>query len=139
VTRPHPRVAGGAVALAAVLALLVGGCGAGVNDDTAAPAASASSMPAAASIRVGLSEWTIALSAGRVRAGTVTMKVTNAGATMHNLVVKGALGKWHTPDLQPGQHATLRVHTKPGERLQMWCAVPGHRAQGMYAVLNVAK
>jgi uncharacterized cupredoxin-like copper-binding protein len=40
--------------------------------------------------------------------------------------------------LRPGQQAVLRFQVAPGQRLHLWCSVPGHRAQGMQATLAVA-
>ena len=88
-------------------------------------------------IRVGLSEWTISTSSATVPSGRVTLVVTNAGGTEHDLVVRGRAGTWETPDLDPGQQSRLTVRGRAGETLHMWCSMPGHRAQGMHTTLQV--
>jgi hypothetical protein len=67
------------------------------------------------------------------------MTVTNAGGTEHDLVVQGRLGTWRTEDLAPGTQRMLTVRTSPGETLHLWCAIPGHREQGMHTTLVVAQ
>jgi hypothetical protein len=94
--------------------------------------------PAAARrIRVGLSEWTISTSSATLPPGWVTLVVTNAGGTEHDLVVRGRAGTWETPDLDPGRQSRLTVRGRAGETLHMWCSMPGHRAQGMHTTLQV--
>jgi uncharacterized cupredoxin-like copper-binding protein len=90
-------------------------------------------------LRVGLTEWTVTTSASMVRAGTVRLQVTNAGATQHDLVVSGRRGRWETPGLSPGQRNELAVTAVRGERLRLWCSLPGHEAQGMHATVLVRR
>jgi hypothetical protein len=118
-------------------------CGLGIlsscSADTSkgsAPIAARGSKPARA-IRVGLSEWTITLAPTTARAGRITLTVTNAGGTGHDLVVAGRDGSWATKELEPGQHTTLVVRGSAGERLHLWCSIPGHRLQGMDTHLPV--
>jgi uncharacterized cupredoxin-like copper-binding protein len=94
--------------------------------------------PSARQVRVGLTEWTISTSSSSAPAGRVTLVVTNAGGTEHDLVVRGRAGSWETPDLDPGQQSRLTVRARPGEVLKMWCSMPGHRAQGMHTTLRIA-
>jgi hypothetical protein len=87
-------------------------------------------------VRVGLTEWTIVVSRTTVRPGRLVFLVTNTGATVHDLVVQDPQGTWHTPDLSPGQQTGLVVRARPRETLQLWCSMPGHRAQGMYTTIT---
>ena len=89
-----------------------------------------------AEVRVGLTEWTIATSRPSVAPGRITILVTNAGATVHDLVVRDSLGSWETPELRPGQQAGLVVRARAHETLDLWCSMPGHRAQGMRTTLS---
>jgi hypothetical protein len=106
------------------------------TSEGAAPATARSRKPARA-IRVGLSEWTITLAPATARAGRITLTVTTAGGTGHDLVVAGRDGSWATKELEPGQHTTLVVRGRAGERLHLWCSIPGHRLQGMDTHLPV--
>jgi hypothetical protein len=126
---------------------LLAGCAAGADEDAAlqgqaaAPSSGAAGPGASASdaeaVRVGLTEWSIAVAVPSVEPGKVTLLVTNAGGTEHDLFVEGRLGRWHTPDLDPGERTELTIRTKPGEQLRLWCSLPGHEAQGMHTVLPV--
>jgi hypothetical protein len=105
------------------------------------PAASRSSnanVPAARSVRVGLTEWEVHTSVPEVVPGRVRLTVTNAGGTAHDLVVRGEAGTWATESLAPGESARLQITSRPGERLELWCDKPGHRTQGMETTLRVA-
>ncbi len=126
------------VAAAVAVLLLATGCGAQDASRGAVPADASATAAPVARLRVGLTEWTIEKSAALARPGRVQLTVTNAGATRHDLVVRGRLGEWHTRELRPGQQQVLVVRGRRGESLALWCAEPGHRAQGMHTALRVA-
>lgn len=94
--------------------------------------------PPAAVARVGLLEWEIATSAASLATGPVTLTVTNAGSSAHDLKVASGSDEWATPVLEPAQRTTLTLHLSPGERVVLWCALPGHRQQGMERTLPAA-
>lgn len=124
-----------------VAALLLSGCAAGSTGqgaDEGTRTRTTAPHPVA-KLRVGLTEWEITTSAGQVTPGRVVMTVTDAGATTHDLYVRGGKGTWHTRDLSPGERQRLVVHASPGERLHLWCSLPGHAAQGMRTTLSVAR
>lgn len=127
-------------ALAALTAVLLSGCGSGSGGGTTSERMTqhAATRRPVDRLRVGLTEWQIDVSAGRVTPGTVRMLVTNAGSTTHDLYVRGRRGTWHTRDLPPGGHQRLVVRTVPREGLHLWCSLPGHAAQGMRTTLPVA-
>lgn len=126
------------MAAGAALVLLLGGCAEGQQPAPASPGDQAQQVAEhpVSTVRVGLTEWTIVTSDSEVRPGRVTLVVTNTGATEHDLDVQGRAGHWQTPVLDPGQRVTLTVRARPGETLALWCAEPGHRAQGMHTVLR---
>lgn len=115
--------------LAAVLALAAAAC-TGV--------AAGGTGPPAGSTRIGLIEWDITASAHTLDRDKVSLKVTNAGATAHDLRVTGAGVDAATPLLSPGDSAELSLQVEPGSELVFWCGVPGHRQQGMERRLLVA-
>lgn len=123
------RILAGLSALLVAVALT--GCGAQADEPTV-------TGPPRAEIRVGLTEWTIETGHAEASAGTVQLTVTNTGATTHDLVVVGALGKWATPLLASGESAGLTISTEPGEQLHLDCSVTGHHDQGMHTTLPVA-
>ena len=94
--------------------------------------------PPAASARVGLTDFAVTSRPVAVLPGSVRLDVTNAGATVHDLVVRGSSGEWRTPVLRPGEAAQLEIRAEPGERLELWCSVTGHDAAGMRSHLTVA-
>jgi uncharacterized cupredoxin-like copper-binding protein len=93
---------------------------------------------AARELRIGLVEYEVFASHAAVLPGDVVFEVTNAGGEAHDLRVDGAAEPAATPTLRPGGTATLRVRVPAGQdELVLWCALPGHRAQGMQARLEV--
>jgi hypothetical protein len=93
--------------------------------------------PPVAHARVGLIEWEITTTAGALTAGPVTLDVTNAGTTVHDLRIKGDRADGQTARLGPGQTATLTIDLAGERRVELWCTVPGHRSQGMDTHLPV--
>jgi uncharacterized cupredoxin-like copper-binding protein len=95
--------------------------------------------PAGHAISVREAEFKVALSAQKVAPGKVTFAVRNAGKIQHDLVISGpgVKGAAKTPLLDPGKSATLTVTLTAGS-YTLYCSVPGHRAAGMVAKLNVA-
>ena len=78
-------------------------------------------------------EFRYVLSAKSVKRGTVTFKVTNAGAIVHDFKINGKA----TKVLKKGQSQTITVKfAKPGS-YQYVCTVAGHAAAGMKGVLRV--
>jgi len=112
-------------------ALLTAGC-------AGSAAGSSSDLPPTGVERVGLTEWTVATEHEPLVAGQDLLEVTNAGATSHDVAVSGADGMWKTQLLAPGEHAQLRIRTRPGETLRLWCTVPGHDEAGMRTTLTAA-
>lgn len=126
---------GWAVVIGAVLAAMavVVGCG-GQNGEPAAEV----SGPPSSEVRIGLTEWSIHTGGATAAPGDVELVVTNAGGTVHDLVVEGERGSWRTPMIDPGGRTTLEIKTAPGETLALDCSVPGHHENGMHGTLKVA-
>lgn len=123
------------VPLTLVAVAAAGGCGAAGGGGE--PAQAAPARPPSRAVRVGLSEWTVALSAP-LAAGQVVLTVTNAGTVAHDLAVTGARVDAQTPVLPPGGRATLRIAAAPGQRLRLRCMITGHAAAGMDRTVTVA-
>jgi uncharacterized cupredoxin-like copper-binding protein len=87
---------------------------------------------AGATVQVKEIEYKITLSTHKVKHGTVTFVVKNAGHTVHNLTIQG--GK-HTANLSPGKTAKLTVTLKKGS-YTLYCSIPGHRQLGMVTKLT---
>jgi hypothetical protein len=122
--------------VSAVVACCLAGCGSFEETGGHEVAAHPPTPGRHADVRVGLTEWTIVASRSQVRPGRVSILVTNAGATVHDLVVRDRSGTWETPDLHPGEQVRLVVRAAPHDILQLWCSMPGHRAQGMHTTLS---
>lgn len=124
------------MSLAAVLAaaLVLAGCGSGAQSTAAAP-----SGPPASDLRVGLLDFRLALSAGTLAAGPVTVTATNAGSAPHDLRLRqGERVLGTTSVLSTGGREVLRVDVRPGEPVRLDCTVAGHAEAGMRATLEVA-
>lgn len=65
--------------------------------------------------------------------GALTLRVTNQGATLHNLVVV----EQRTQDLPSGASELLELGTLEAGTYVIFCAIPGHRGVGMEADLVV--
>ena len=86
-------------------------------------------------ISADLGEFSIDLSATTVTPGS-RITVTNNGTTVHNVGVTGT--DLVTPDLQPGDTATLDLAgLDPGD-YQLYCDIAGHADSGMTTELTIS-
>ena len=85
---------------------------------------------------VNLFQYGISLDPPTVRAGQVTLKVTNTGTIPHALAIVG-MGR-QTATLQPGESVTLILNLKPGT-YTLYCPLDNHRQRGMEATLTVTQ
>ena len=70
------------------------------------------------------------------KAGEVTFAVSNDGSAPHNLEVEGNGIEEVSETIDGGQKTDLTVNLEPGE-YEMYCAIPGHREQGMEGTVTV--
>ena len=70
------------------------------------------------------------------QAGEVTFAITNDGSAPHNLEVEGNGIEEVSDTIEGGQKTDLTVQLEPGE-YEMYCAIPGHREQGMEGTVTV--
>lgn len=137
--RPPTRrlIHGGVVVLVGLL--LVAGCGGGRGAEGTphtVPADSSAPTAAVSTVRVGLVEWAVELSSQSAAPGALRLRVTNAGATEHDLTVTGREGTWRTEDLAPAESVVLIVRAAPGETLQLQSDEPG-QVHPMHARLHI--
>ncbi len=69
-------------------------------------------------------------------AGTFQFELENMGTMPHNMVIQGPGVDEATRILEPGETATLTVTLESGT-YEIWCAVAGHRAEGMEMTIQV--
>lgn len=118
----------GPAAVLATVLLLAGAC---------SGAAEVPAGPPVDTVAVGLTDFAIAASADRLAAGPVTLEVTNAGATAHDLRVAAADLDVATAALPPGASTSLQIDVAGDEALTLWCTLPSHRDRGMQTTLVV--
>ena len=73
-------------------------------------------------------------------AGTVSLAVTNAGPTVHNVASRDDAGKLlgTTADLKSGASETLTVEIPAGSYI-LFCTLPGHESLGIKGTLTVSE
>lgn len=108
-------------------------------DGTPAGSSPGAGESPAATVRLGLTEWSIEASATLLAPGWVDVVVTNSGGAAHDVSITGEAGTWATPVLAPGEQSELRIQAVPGEELSLVCTVGGHQAAGMHRTLSVAE
>jgi uncharacterized cupredoxin-like copper-binding protein len=85
-------------------------------------------------IQVTETEFKIALSDNKLKAGVVTFDVKNGGKIPHDFSIKGGE---KTKLIQPGGTATLTATLKAG-KVHFYCSVPGHEQAGMKVDVTVS-
>ena len=73
-----------------------------------------------------------------VAGSTLSLAVTNAGPTVHNVTVRDAAGDvlFATADLREGESETLVRPIDPGEYV-LFCSLAGHESLGIKGTLTV--
>jgi plastocyanin len=85
---------------------------------------------------VGLTEYAIQMPVS-FAAGPQVFRVTNNGASVHNLEVEGlGIEEAFESSLSPGENQIMRLDLEPGT-YQVYCPVSNHREQGMEMQLSV--
>ncbi len=135
----------------AALLLTVAGCS--QTGGTSAPAPAASSSAPAASAAASSDSASTASAEGtavtvkdfkidpvdiKASAGTVTLAVSNAGPTIHNVAIRDASGKVlaTTKDLKAGESETITAELAAGS-YTTFCSLPGHESLGTKGTLEV--
>jgi uncharacterized cupredoxin-like copper-binding protein len=128
------------LAIPALVAIAVAGCGSDNNDSSSkSNTPAAPSKPAAASaVNVKETEFKLTPSTPKAKKGTVTFNVTNAGNVTHSLEVEGPGGEKRLPkELQPGQSGTIKVDLSKDGKYEWYCPVDNHKQMGMKGEITV--
>lgn len=110
---------------------------------SAAASSAAASSPAAAggttAVTATETEFHIALSMKSFSPGTYKFTAVDKGHLQHNLVINGpGVNQAKTAGLlSPGQSASVAVTLSKGS-YDIFCGVPGHKAQGMNVEITVS-
>jgi plastocyanin len=124
--------------IALLLVLVAAGCGGGSGTDVTGGTGSTGGTTSAPAEKVDAevfaSEYAFAPPFVIFdKAGTYTLSLRNDGNVPHNLTIKGQGG---TPNVQPGETATVTVTLKAGQ-YEMVCTIGDHAEQGMDGTLTV--
>jgi uncharacterized cupredoxin-like copper-binding protein len=87
-------------------------------------------------IDIAESEFKIEPADPTAQAGEVTFAITNEGSAPHNLEVEGNGVEEVSKTIEGGQATDLTVDLEAGT-YEIYCAIPGHREQGMEGELTV--
>jgi uncharacterized cupredoxin-like copper-binding protein len=147
--RMHTRRYAALLAIAAVAAVPIAGCG-GDDDDDAGSGAAGGGYGAAGGaaqattttsggekVDMSLTDFALDPADPTVNAGTVTFDVANDGQTTHALEVEGPGEEVETDDLSPGGTAKLTVDLNEPGTYEMYCPVGNHREMGMEGQITV--
>ncbi len=101
---------------------------------SSAPASSASAEGTAVTVK----DFKIDPVDIKASAGTVTLAVSNAGPTIHNVAIREASGKVlaTTKDLKAGESETITAELAAGS-YTTFCSLPGHESLGTKGTLEV--
>jgi uncharacterized cupredoxin-like copper-binding protein len=89
-------------------------------------------------VQVSEKEFKITLPSTTLKPGSYTFDLSNDGKIPHDLTIDGpGVSKAHTPVINGGQHATLKVKLAAGA-YDFYCSVPGHKQAGMDVKVKVS-
>ena len=89
-------------------------------------------------VQVSEKEFKIELPSTTLKPGSYTFDLSNKGKQPHDLTIDGpGVSKAHTPVINGGKHATLKVKLAAGT-YDFYCSVPGHKQLGMDLKVKVA-
>lgn len=153
------------LALIAVAAILIAGCGGG-DDGTTTTTENESEAAAAggggATLEIKMGDFFFAPSNATAKAGKTTIEAPNEGSVEHELVLfktnmdpaklpteaSGGVDEekmdevaeegGEVPDVEAGETKSGKFKLTPGKYV-MFCNLPGHYAQGMYGTLTVSE
>lgn len=127
---------GGTSALASAASSSAPAASAAASSDSAstAPASSASAEGTAVTVK----DFKIDPVDVKASAGTVTLAVSNAGPTIHNVAIRDASGKVlaTTKDLKAGESEAITAELAAGS-YTTFCSLPGHESLGTKGTLEV--
>jgi uncharacterized cupredoxin-like copper-binding protein len=93
---------------------------------------------ASQTVQVSEKEFKITLPSTSLKAGSYTFDLSNDGHIPHDLTIqRPGVSKAHTPIINGGQKATLKVKLTAGE-YDFYCSVPGHKQAGMDVKVKVS-
>lgn len=103
------------------------------------PVATAPAASGSAGTAIHVRDFALDPSSLSIPAGTVTLAVTNAGPTVHNVKIRDGAGEvlFGTADLREGEFESITGTLRPGEYV-MFCSLAGHESLGITGPLTVA-
>lgn len=88
-------------------------------------------------ILVEAREFSFTIDSSQATAGEITFVVENTGAMVHDFAIRGDGVDKATPEIDPGESATLTVTLEPGTYTYI-CTIPGHEQLGMRGTFTVS-
>jgi hypothetical protein len=103
------------------------------------PASPPPPPPAPARLGVIAREWSLTLSRTSLQGGAAVVELQNFGEDAHNLRIErvgASTSSLDVPLAESGERQKASGTLAPGD-YRLYCALPGHDAQGMHARLTV--
>jgi len=137
VTSPRRRhfVVGPLVALCAVVALVLAGCGGGGGGGGDSSAYVPPKGPATETVEIDAQNFSFTPDKLTAKAGIAEIKLVGKGG-IHTLVFDGAFNGFLLEVSGSGDSQSQKVDLKPG-KYTFYCNIPGHRAMGMQGTITV--
>jgi uncharacterized cupredoxin-like copper-binding protein len=137
------------LAIGAIFAVPMVGCGGGDNNDNSSSDTSESSNAATSgggaaatgpggTVNLSATDYKFDPSDPTVKAGAVTFVEKNEGQTAHSLEIEDVNGedKELEGTVSPGQSGTVKVNLAPG-KYEFYCPVDDHKGMGMTGEITV--
>ncbi len=86
-------------------------------------------------------EFSLTLSRPKLDPGDAIVQLYDFGEDPHDLAIQrvGGPAVFRIPETLPGETGSVRLRLRKASRYRLWCSLPGHAEQGMFATLRTTR